>query len=138
MTTTKREGGGEGGGEGAEQVLAMLSGEGGGHNKFWGSFYTVAGSFGHIEGEGGAKSFHSLKGWRLTGGGGEGGGGAKSFGPAIFPFCSPPPPTHTVINDQSLTVPQQSFNEPSHFESTHIFVLSKNACIETCTIKAYI
>ena len=29
----------------------------------------------------------------------EGGGGAKSFGPAIFPFCSPPIP---IINDQSL------------------------------------
>ena len=28
-----------------------------------------------------------------------GGGGAISFGPAIFPFCSPPP--LPVINDQS-------------------------------------
>ena len=28
-------------------------------------------------------------------------GGAKSFGPAIFPFCSPPP-TLPVINAQSL------------------------------------
>ena len=33
---------------------------------------------------GGAKGFHSLKAW------GGGGGGAKCFGPAIFPFCSPP------------------------------------------------
>ena len=32
-----------------------------GHTKFWGSFYTVAGSFSHIEGGGGAKSFYSLK-----------------------------------------------------------------------------
>ena len=31
----------------------------------------------------------------------EGGGGAKSFGPVIFPFCSPPP--LPVISDQSLT-----------------------------------
>ena len=30
------------------------------------------------------------------------GAGAKSFGPAIFPFCSPPP--LPVINDQSLTI----------------------------------
>ena len=43
-------------------------------------------------GGGGAKSFHSLKGGAqkvlpcL-----EGGGGAKSFGPAFFPFYSPPP-----------------------------------------------
>ena len=42
---------------------------------------------------GGAKSFYSLKGGRkmfypvLRVG-----GGAKSFGPVIFPFCSPPPP----------------------------------------------
>ena len=31
-----------------------------------------------------------------------GGGGAKSGGPGILPFCSPPPPLH-VINDESLT-----------------------------------
>ena len=48
------------------------------------------------------KSFHFIKGgvWKvlpcLEG------GGAKSFGPAIFPFCSPPP--LPVINDQSLKV----------------------------------
>ena len=30
---------------GAEKVLAMLKG---GHNKFWGSIYAVAGSFSHI------------------------------------------------------------------------------------------
>ena len=46
------------------------------------------------------KSFHSLKGGaRKVLPCLEGGGGAKSFGPAIFPFCSPPLP---VINDQSL------------------------------------
>ena len=61
----------------------------GGAQQVLGSFYSVALSFSHIEGR---KSFHSLK-------GGEGrekfypvlSGGAKSFGPAIFPFCSPPP-----------------------------------------------
>ena len=60
---TKREGGGacevlpprKGG---SEKVLAMLKG---GHNKFWGSNYAVAGSFSHIV-EGARKSFHSLKG----------------------------------------------------------------------------
>ena len=80
---------------GAEKVLAILKG---GHKKFWGWFYAVAWSLSHIVGggrvnfqlfkRGGAKSF-TLS-W---------GGGAKSFGPAIFPFCSPPLP---VINDQSL------------------------------------
>ena len=29
-----------------------------------------------------------------------GGGGVTRFGPAIFPFCSPPLP---IINDQSLS-----------------------------------
>ena len=48
------------------EVLAML--KGGGHNKSWGSFYTVALSYSHIE-VGSAKSFHSLK----------RGGGAKRF-----------------------------------------------------------
>ena len=73
---------------GAEKVLAMLKG---GHKKFLGSFYVVASRFSHIVG-GGTKSFHSLKGGApkvlpcLEG------GGAKSFGPAIFPFCSPPSP----------------------------------------------
>ena len=52
----------------------------------------------------GAKSFHPLKGGRkrfypvLRGGG----RGTTSFGPAIFPFCSPPP-FPIIINDQSLT-----------------------------------
>ena len=32
------------------------------------------------------------------------GGGAKSFGPTIFPFCSPPFP---IINDQSLSAQGQ-------------------------------
>ena len=51
--------------------------------------------------KGAAKSFHSLK----QGGGGREKfypvlrGGAKSFRPAIFPFCSPPP----LMNDQSLS-----------------------------------
>ena len=86
-------------GRGACEVLPLRKGGGGGKSfshaeegaqKFWGSFYTVAWSFSHIEG--GAKSFHSLKGGRkkfdpvLSGG-----GGAKSFRPTIFPFCSPPP-----------------------------------------------
>ena len=49
----------------------------------------------------GAKSFHSLK---KKGGGLKKfypalRGATKSFGPMIFPFCSPPLP---VINDQSL------------------------------------
>ena len=33
-------------------------------------------------------------------------GGTTSFGPAIFPFCSPPP----IINDQSLII--MSFERP--------------------------
>ena len=51
---------------------------------------------------GGAKSFLPLK---KKGGGTQKvvscleGRGAKSFGPAIFPFCSPPP--FPVINGQS-------------------------------------
>ena len=40
----------------AESVLAMPKG---GHNKFWGNFYTVAGSFSHTDGGGG--SFHHLE-----------------------------------------------------------------------------
>ena len=66
----------------------MHADEGGGHKKFWGSFYAVACSFSHIESGEGAKRFHSFKGGRekfylaLR-------GGAKSFGPVIFPFCSP-------------------------------------------------
>ena len=76
-------------GGGAEKVLAIPKG---GHKKFWGSFNAV--SFGLIEGGGGghekfplfkrgrgAKTFTVLR----------GGGNAKSFGPVIFPLCSPPP-----------------------------------------------
>ena len=40
---------------GAEEFLAML--KVGGHKKFWGSFYTVASSFTHIEGGGVQKVF---------------------------------------------------------------------------------
>ena len=65
-------------------------GGGGGHKKLRGSFYTVLSM---LKGAC-ANSFDSLKGkarkvlpW-LEGGG----GGAKSFGPAISPFCSPLPP----------------------------------------------
>ena len=72
---------------GAENVLAMLE---------WGT-----NSFGVVSTwqlevlailKGGTKSFHSLKGghekfYPVLGRG----GGAKSFSPAIFPFCSPPP-----------------------------------------------
>ena len=86
--------------KGGRQGFSHAEGGGGGHNKFWGSFYVVAQSFSHIEGRvqkdptlkgGGVKSF------KLSGGG----GGAKRFRPAIFPFCSPPLP---VINDQSLSL----------------------------------
>ena len=40
---------------GAEKLLAMLKG---GHNKFWGSFYAVAGCFSHIVG--GARKVSTL------------------------------------------------------------------------------
>ena len=43
---------------GGGNVLAMLRE---GHKRIWGCIYAVAGSFSHIEGGGGAKSFHSLK-----------------------------------------------------------------------------
>ena len=43
-------------GMGAKKAVAMLNG---GHNKFWGSLYAVARRFGHIEGRGDTKSFHS-------------------------------------------------------------------------------
>ena len=60
-------------GWGGGKVLAVLKGVGGG----------------------GAKSVHPLKEGRLKfyavlKGMGGGGGGTNSFGPAIFPFCSPP------------------------------------------------
>ena len=48
------------------------------------------GSFSHIEW--GAKSFHSLKGGTQKVLPCLEGGGTKSFVPAIFQFCSPPPP----------------------------------------------
>ena len=62
-------------GVGMETVLAMLKGGGGG---FWGSFYAVALSYSHNDGEGGAYKVYTLE------------GGANSFGPAVFSFCSPP------------------------------------------------
>ena len=63
---------------GAGKPLAILKG-GGGHNKFWGILTQrrVPGVLTILEGGGG-------------GGGGGGGRGAICFGPAIFPFCSPP------------------------------------------------
>ena len=82
---------------GAEKVLAMM--KGGGHKKFWGSFYAVTSSLRHIVGgrekfllfkRGVRKVFPCLE-----------GGGTKCFGPAIFPLCCPPLP---VINDQSLRI----------------------------------
>ena len=103
MGATKREGGmcsfippKKGGGGGGK---SFNHGEGG-HDKFWSSFYMVARNFSHIEGGGGwwCKKFPLFKKKRGGGGGRKkfytvlrGGGGAKSFGPAIFPFCSPPP-----------------------------------------------
>ena len=72
-------------GGGAKKGLAMLKG---GHKKFWGSFYAVAWSFEEGALKGGCELFlPCLEGV-----------GAKSFGPAIFPFCSSLP----VINDQCL------------------------------------
>ena len=54
------------------------------------------------------KGFHSLKGGaRKVLPCLEGGGGAKRFGPAIFPFCSPP----LLINDQSLILQTSVLNE---------------------------
>ena len=54
-------------GGGAENVLAML--KGGGHKKFWGSPYTLGGSFSHIVGGGGHVKYSLFK----------KGGGAKRF-----------------------------------------------------------
>ena len=63
---------------------------GGGHKMFLGSFYAVAKCFHCLKGPGGGgvtKSVAVSRGDR---------GGAKSLGPAVFSFCSPPPPpTHT-------------------------------------------
>ena len=76
--------------KGGGKFLAMMKG---GHRRFWGSMYAVDCSFSHIEGgrktyplfkRGSRKVFSCLE-WG-------GGGGAKSFRPAIFPFCSPPSP----------------------------------------------
>ena len=71
---------------GAEKVLAIL--EGGGHNKFWGSFY----SFSHIVG--GHEKFPLFKrGTRKVlpclGGGGE---ARKVSDPRFSHFVAPPPP----------------------------------------------
>ena len=72
----------------------ILSVGGGGHEKFWGSFYAVGSSYSHTDG--GPQNVSTLK---KRGGGGGGAqkvlpcleGAAKSFRPAVFPFCSPPP-----------------------------------------------
>ena len=81
----------QGGGCGKSFSHAWVGGGGGGrggYNKFWSNFCHIE------EGGGGTKSFHSLKG---CGGGVQKvlpcfEGGANSFGPATFPFCSPPSP----------------------------------------------
>ena len=71
----------------AEKVLAMLKG---GHKKFLGVLYMVAGTYSHING--GAKRFHSLKGGRKTfhpvlr-------GGVKSLDQRFSHFVAPPPPS---------------------------------------------
>ena len=86
------------GGRGARQVLPLrkrgvkkIFGHAeGGHKKFCGSFYTVVlailkggrEKFTLFEKRGHKKFYPVLR------------GGAKSFGPAIFPFCSPPPHSH--------------------------------------------
>ena len=85
-----------------KKVLVILKGA---HKKFWGSFYAVAWSFSHIEGGGGTKSFHSIKG---GGGGGwhkrfypvlKGGGDQKVSVLQFSHFVATPLP---VSNDQSL------------------------------------
>ena len=73
---------------GSDKVLAMLKG---GHQQFWGSFYMVAWSFSHIEGGGAQKMSTLYKGAQQVLPCLDGGGGAKGLGPAILPFCSPPP-----------------------------------------------
>ena len=80
-----------------DKGLVTNYGEGGGATKREGGHVKF---YPYEKGGGGAESFHPLKGGRekfypvLR-------GGAKSFGPVIFPFCSPLLP---VINDQSLNV----------------------------------
>ena len=104
----KREGGGHGKfypyenkGGGGRTGFSSAEG-GGGHTTFWGSLYAVARSLAILKA--GATCLHSLKGG--GGGGGEaqkvlpclerGAWDSKSFGPAIFPFCCPHPPPHSL------------------------------------------
>ena len=79
------------GGGGAEKVVAMLKE---GQNKFWGSFLQVLAILKGWGGGGGGghNSFHSLKGGLRQLLPCFQGGSTNIFGPAIFPFCSPPPP----------------------------------------------
>ena len=88
---------GRGGGGGKCQVLplqngcvllAMLKGGGGGKTSFGGVLTWVPEVLAMLKGGGGTKRAHCSKCvcacvW--------GGGGAKSFGPGMFPYCSPPP-----------------------------------------------
>ena len=74
----------------AENVSAMLKGGGGGTTSFGVVFTQYLDVLAILKG-GGARSLLSLKGGpRKVLPCLEGGGGTKSFGPAIFPFCSPP------------------------------------------------
>ena len=60
---------------GAEKSFSHAEEGGGGHNKFWGSFYRVAWSFSHTDGRGGGhKKFPLFKG---------GGGGARKVLPCL-------------------------------------------------------
>ena len=65
VTNYREEGGGYKTGGGACEVLPLRKGTGKvlamlkrGHKKFWGSFYTIASSFSHIEG--GAQNVSTL------------------------------------------------------------------------------
>ena len=78
--------------EGAEKVLAMLRG-GGGHKKFWGSFYAVASSCSHIEG--GHKKFPLFKREKVLSCLEGGGGGAQQVSDMRFShLVAPPPPPY--------------------------------------------